>query len=188
MEYILIGVLGFVFMLIFDVLSMRDNVLGKYFFAFAGLGMIVYSTIEIVNLSNYVFVLDVLTITSLVFAAVFAMLLVYSVFIEVGTNTYQKHAEPKLVTNGTYCLSRHPGVIWLFLTLLFAALFFRNGYLLFAAIIWTITNIVYIAIQEKLIFVKIFKNYDEYKKHTPMVIPNINSIRKFITESNWRKR
>ena len=188
MIYILVGSIGFVFMLVFDLLSMKNNILGKYLFAFLGLGLIVYSTISIVNMSRYVFVLDLLTVISIVLSSIFALLLVYSVFIEVGVNTYQKNAEPQLVTNGTYSLARHPGVIWLFLTLFFSAAFLKNGYLLIAAIIWTITNIVYIIIQERLIFTKIFIDYDEYIKQTPMIIPNITSIKRFITTKNWRKR
>ena len=188
MIYILIGILGFVFMLAFDFLSMKDNIVGKYLFAFLGLGLIVYSTISIINMTRYVFVLDLLSVICIVFSSIFALLLVYSVFIEVGLNSYQQKAEPQLVTSGTYSLARHPGVIWLFLTLFFSGVLLKNDYLVVAAIIWTITNTVYIIIQERLIFTKIFNNYDEYIKQTPMVIPNITSIKRFVTTQNWRRR
>ena len=114
-------------------------------------------------------------------------LLIYSVFIEVGGNTYKKFAEPQLVTDGTYSLVRHPGVIWLFLAYFFLAIFNENSYLLVTAITWTFANTIYVIIQEKYVLVRLFPNYDEYIKTTPMVIPNYISMKKFITTKNWRK-
>ena len=112
--------------------------------------------------------------------------------IEQGTkltlNTYQKKfAEPQLVTDGTYSLVRHPGVIWLFLAYFFLAIFNENSYLLVTAITWTFANTIYVIIQEKYVLVRLFPNYDEYIKTTPMVIPNYISMKKFITTKNWRK-
>ncbi len=187
MTYIILGIFGFVFLLIFDILSMKEHVVGKYFFGLMGVSLIVASTIKICGLGNTPQITEAYKFISLVLAIVFLALLVYSVFIEVGGNTYQKAAAPELVTNGTYSLVRHPGVIWLFLTYFFAAIFFGNSYLLHTAFIWTLVNTIYIVLQEKYVLTRLFKNYGEYIKATPMVIPNFTSIKKFVMTENWRK-
>ncbi len=187
MLYTIIGIFGFVSLLAFDFMSLKNRVFGKYFFAFLGLGLIVYSTFELIQLESDFIINAFLRNTSLLFAIVFMALLIYSVFIEVGGNTYKKFAEPHLVTNGTYSLVRHPGVIWLFLAYLFLAMYNENSYLVFTAIIWSMVNAGYVILQERFILTKLFKDYNEYIRTTPMVIPNIMSLRKFVTTKNWRK-
>lgn len=187
MWYTMLGVLGFVSFLIFDLLSYRQHILGKYLFLLSGLFLIVYSSVLIVQTETTILLHPIVHMISLVLAIGFTILLVYSVFIEVGLNTYQATAEPHLVTNGTYSLVRHPGVIWLFLAYAFAALYFGNVWLLITAIIWTLTNTIYIIVQERVILTKLFRNYDRYIQTTPMIIPTITSMKRFLTLQNWRK-
>jgi len=168
-------------------MSIKNHIFGKYFFAFLGLGLIVFSTIELMGIKSDFFINSTFRLLSLLFAIVFMALLIYSVFIEVGGNTYKKFAEPQLVTDGTYSLVRHPGVIWLFLAYFFLAMFNENSFLLVTAITWTFTNTLYVIIQEKYILVRLFPSYNDYIKTTPMVIPNYISMKKFITTKNWRK-
>lgn len=187
MLFVGIGILGFISLLIFDFMSINNRIFIKYFFAFLGLGLIVYSTIELFGVRSDFFISDSIRIVSFIFAIIFMVLLIYSVFIEVGGNTYKKFAEPELVTNGTYSLVRHPGVIWLFMAYLFLAIFSENIYLLITAITWTIVNTIYVIIQEKYILVRLFPAYNDYIETTPMIIPNFQSIKEFITTNNWRK-
>jgi protein-S-isoprenylcysteine O-methyltransferase Ste14 len=121
-----------------------------------------------------------------IIAIVSLMLLIYSVFIEVGRKTYKVENEHSLVTSGTYALTRHPGVLWMLLLYIFGAIFFQNLLAIYAALIWTLANIIYVTIQERFIFHKIFDNYDKYRETTPMILPNFQSIEKFITTKNWR--
>lgn len=187
MLFIGIGIIGFISLLIFDLMSIKNFIFRKYFFALLGLTLIIYSTVELVVIKNDFLINDIFRFFSLLCAVVFMALLIYSVFIEVGGNTYKKLAEPKLVTDGTYSLVRHPGVIWLFLAYFFLALYYENSYLLFTAITWTFANTIYVIIQEKLVLVRLFPTYENYIKTTPMVIPSYLSIKKFITIKNWRK-
>lgn len=187
MLYIFIGVFGFVSLLTFDFMSLKNRIFLKYFFAFFGLGLILYSSFNLINFQGDLIVYPIFRIVSLLFAMVFMALLIYSVFIEVGGNTYKKFAEPQLVTNGTYSLVRHPGVIWLFLAYFFLAMYSENSALLLTAFIWTFVNTIYVVVQEKLILVHIFPAYHEYVKTTPMVIPNYYSLKKFFRSRNWRK-
>ena len=118
-----------------------------------------------------------LRITSGFLTSIFFALLVYSVLIEVNLN---KKKADKLITSGTYALTRHPGVLWLLFYYIFGALLFANIELLIAGIVWSIANIFYVYLQEKLVFHKIFNNYDLYAITTPMLLPNIKSAKKCI--------
>jgi protein-S-isoprenylcysteine O-methyltransferase Ste14 len=186
MLFIVIGAFGFVSLLVFDLLSLNNRIFGKYFFAFFGLGLILYSSLELVALDSNFNLHPFAKVLSLLFAIFFMALLIYSVFIEVGGNTYQKIAKPELVTNGTYSLVRHPGVIWLFFAFFFLGTFTQNMYVLIASIVWTIVNYIYVVIQEKYVLCKLFPTYKEYMKTTPRVIPNSMTMKKFFTTRNWR--
>jgi protein-S-isoprenylcysteine O-methyltransferase Ste14 len=183
----MLGVLGFVSFLIFDILSLRHLVLGKYVFLLTGIFLLGYSSLLIIQTETTLILHPIIRTISLVLALGFAVLLIYSVFIEVGLPTNQAQAEPQLITNGTYSLVRHPGVIWLFLAYGFTALYFGNFWLLVTAIIWTITNTIYIVVQERVVLTKLFRQYDHYIQTTPMIIPTITSMKRFMTLQNWRK-
>lgn len=186
MGYILIGAVGFAFLLGFDLFSMNSKSYIKYAFALIGIFAITFSSWQIVlNYSASTF--SIWTRAALAVAAViFFLLLVYSVFIEVGVKTYKAKNEFKLVTSGTYALTRHPGVSWFLLLYVSAWLLFQNQFLLYAGLIWTGVNILYVFIQERFIFIKIFDNYKEYQVSTPMIIPNYKSIKKCFNKTNWR--
>lgn len=186
--YLIIGIFGFVLLLIFDILSLRKKKYLKYLFGISGFLLIFVSSIMIVVYHSSILEIDsIFRIISLFLALISLTLLIYSVFIEVGKKTYQVENEHALITSGTYALTRHPGVLWMLLLYIFGAIFFQNLLAIYAALIWTLANIVYVSIQERFIFHKIFDNYDKYRESTPMILPNIDSIEKFITTKNWRR-
>jgi protein-S-isoprenylcysteine O-methyltransferase Ste14 len=187
MLFTMVGTLGFIGFLLFDIFSMKQKPILKYSSIVIGMFLIVWSTYQITQLPQSLFVPILTRYIALVLGLVFFGLLIYSVFIEVGIKTYRKVSQHLLVTDGTYSLVRHPGVIWLFLFYFFFALFFMSNDLLITAFVWTFVNTVYIIIQERLILVKLFSDYESYSQTTPMVIPNIRSMRKFMTTMNWRK-
>lgn len=186
--YLVIGVFGFALLLVFDILSMHKKNYLKYLFGISGFSLIVLSSILIViNHSYFLNISSSFRLFSLIIAITSFLLLIYSVFIEVGRKTYEVNNEHNLVTSGTYALTRHPGVLWMLLLYIFGAIFFQNLLAIYAALIWTFVNIIYVTIQERFIFHKIFDNYDKYRKTTPMILPNFESIEKFITINNWRR-
>lgn len=188
MMYLLIGILGFVLLFMFDICSLCDKNYLKYFFGISGFLLIFVSTILIVLGSSSILQINsFVRAIALVLTIISLMLLIYSVFIEVGRKTYEVENEHALITTGTYALSRHPGVLWMLLLYIFGAIFFQNLLAIYAALIWTIANIIYVSIQERFIFNRIFDNYDKYRESTPMILPNYESIEKFITTKNWRR-
>ncbi|QMS84193.1 methyltransferase family protein [Candidatus Xianfuyuplasma coldseepsis] len=187
MVYMVIGMIGFVSFLLFDISSMKKWSFVKYVFIVIGISLMVWSTVQMAYLAPSFLVSSGARIVAFGLSVVFFGLLIYSVFIEVGIKTYKKVAHHELVTDGTYSLVRHPGVIWLFLLYFFLSIVFMNTELLITAFVWTFVNTLYIMFQERIVLRKIFQEYDRYTLTTPMVIPNIQSLRKFMTSTIWRK-
>jgi len=188
MIYLGLGVIGFGLLLLFDICSLCDKSIIKYFFGISGFGLIIVSSIFLLTINSNISFSYQVRIISLLIASFSLFLLVYSVFIEVGKNTYQYKNENKLITTGTYALSRHPGVLWFLFVYLFGAIFFQNSFLLYAGLIWTVINIIYVSIQERYIFNKLFNDYGSYILTTPMIFPSLESLEKCVNTLNWRKR
>lgn len=183
MVYIMIGAMAFVFLLLFDIFSLHGKVVSKYISVVIGLGLITFSTLKLVIKDVSWDVFSLFSNLYGLLAIIFFVLLVYSVVFEVGIiNTYKNNPKPQLVTTGTYGLVRHPGVIWLFFVYLFTALYFANIILLIAGIVWTFVNVIYVLIQEQIILPKLFSNYKEYQNSTPMILPTLQSFKKFIKQ------
>ena len=188
MIYLGIGIIGFLMLLLFDICSLGKKSLMKYFFGVSGFLLIAVSSIFLVfTKSDASFPLS-LRIISLVLAVLSFILLIYSVFIEVGKNTYEYENHNRLITTGTYALSRHPGVLWFLFFYIFLAVCFQNYLILYVGLAWTVMNIIYVSVQEKYIFSKLFDNYSNYIQTTPMIFPSYESLEKCITTLNWRKR
>ncbi len=188
MIYLGLGILGFIMLLVFDICSLCEKSIVKYFFGVSGFSLIVISSVFLMRMNNGIVFPFSFRLLSLSLSILFLLLLIYSIFIEVGKNTYQFKNKNKLITTGTYALSRHPGVLWFLFAYLFGAVYFQNYFMLYAGLIWTVINIIYVYIQERFIFNKLFENYGNYIQTTPMIMPSYQSIEKCITTLNWRKR
>jgi protein-S-isoprenylcysteine O-methyltransferase Ste14 len=110
---------------------------------------------------------------------VFGLLLVYSLFIEIPfASAYVQNGTPsRLVTRGTYALCRHPGVLWL--AGLLAGVFLTRGsfWQLMALPVWVGLDVLYVVLQERLYFVKMFgSEYSDYQRTVPMLVPNGRSV------------
>lgn len=180
--YILLGVLAFIFLFMFDVYTLKNDRFKKRIFGSIGLSLLIFSGLMGTATSDKIFIPIPLRITSgcLWIAATF--MLIYSLFLElpfVKTYGEKKHSS-KLVNTGTYALCRHPGVLWF--GLLFFFFFFVSGaeFIIAAGIIWTIIDVLHVYLQEKLFFHKMFPEYASYVKTTPMLIPTKMSVNKCI--------
>ena len=184
MLFILSGAIGFMMLLGSDIVGIKKYKVAQNLLAFFGTLFITASSI-IILITGSTYEMDLrLRILFGLLGLIFLYFLVYSVIIEVRRNRKFKN---KLVTSGTYALSRHPGVLWLFFYYLFGSMFFANIDILIAGLIWTFINIIYVVIQEKVIFTKIFSNYENYKESTPMLLPTVSSIKKCFRTLNGGK-
>ena len=184
----LLGILGFICFYIFDVFSMHNRKRLKYVFLLFGLTMLgVGSVLAFGGEPSFSLHVGV-RILFAILTILFLFLLYYSVVMEVGKNTYQYNNVPKLVTSGTYALSRHPGVLWLFGFYFALGLTFESIGLLIASFVFTVVNVVYVYLQERFIFIHIFKEYPTYQQHTPFILPNRKSFRTFIDNIQMEER
>ena len=110
-------------------------------------------------------------------------LLIYSLFINLPfRSTYiTTGVGDKLIKTGMYALVRHPGVYWFTLLLLSLVLVSKSSLLLIASPIWILLDILLVFIQDKFLFGKMFKRYNDYRRETPMLLPNRRSVNAFIS-------
>lgn len=183
MMYIILGIIGFRLLFVSDYCGLREKSVFKNLSAFLGTFLIFFSSVMLLT-QNYRFYVSIqYRIIGSLLGIGFLLLMIYSIVIEVSKSDNEKI----LITTGTYALSRHPGVIWFFFYYMAGSFAFGNYIVLIAGVIWTIVNIAYVILQEKLIFKHIFINYDDYTKQTPMIIPTINSFKKCLTTINGGK-
>ena len=107
-----------------------------------------------------------LRIGILAMISVFAILLIYSVFVE--TSLFSPRPG-ELYTKGTYGFSRHPGFLWYTIINLLVAEFLWNFRIMLQCLVCILCNFVLKLFEDTIIFPKIFPGYDKYKRQTPMV-------------------
>ncbi|MGD2178163.1 MAG: methyltransferase [Anaerolineae bacterium] len=105
-------------------------------------------------------------------------LLIYSLFLEIPfRQTYAADGVgDKLVKTGTYALVRHPGVLWFGFLLLSLVLVSRSRLLLVAAPVWLLMDVLYVLVQDRFFFGRMFPGYAQYRAETPMLIPTRRSV------------
>lgn len=86
-----------------------------------------------------------------------------------------------VVDRGMYALCRHPGVIWFFFFYLFLWLASGKMMMMWAGMIWTIMDIIYVYVEDRWFFPAVLSGYDQYKRKVPFLIPSPASIKKCMT-------
>jgi protein-S-isoprenylcysteine O-methyltransferase Ste14 len=180
MRYIVTGSIAFLFFVVFDYYTLYNRGMEKKLFGLAGLSLFIYSAIMSILTSQTISLPIIVRVIAGIFWVLFLFMLIYSLFLElpfVKTYGEEKHNQ-ELVDTGTYALCRHPGVLWF--GLLFLSVFLTTGAVLIAigGVIWTAIDVYHVYLQEKIFFCKMFDGYGNYMKTTPMLIPNVNSIKK----------
>ena len=182
MLYISIGVLGFLLLHIFDIVSLKRIPGAKPCTWIVGSGLLVYSLTMLWLKADTLPLPIWSTWLGWGLLSISLSLLIYSLFINLPfRKTYvATGVGDKLVTTGLYALVRHPGVHWFTLILLSLVLVSKSSLLLIATPIFILLDIVLVAIQDKFIFGRMFESYDRYRRETPMFLPNRKSVNTFI--------
>lgn len=182
MIFIIIGCLAFFFFIIFDlnkVLSIHKWINLSFFIGIVLLGLSTVALLFVVFKSS-----DILTPMQWlagILSFISLLLMIYTLFLGIPfTKTYMETKKNAVVNTGMYALCRHPGVIWFFCFYLFLSLAFSNIFLLWAAVAWTILDIIYVYIQDCWIFPIILEDYQSYQKQVPFLVPDLTSLRNCI--------
>lgn len=182
MPYILFGSLAFLLFTIYDVNSVTGNrrlfrggfFLGCFLLAAATAGLISSALADTILYTGRIVIFAVFMAS----AVIFLLLLIYTLFFALpfGDTYISSDKRPETCTTGFYALSRHPGVLW------FAGFYFSlwlalpAPLLLLAAVLFSFLNLLYIVLQDRWILIRTLAGYDDYKKTTPFLIPNRQSL------------
>jgi protein-S-isoprenylcysteine O-methyltransferase Ste14 len=183
MIYIVIGVVGFFAIYLFDLVSLKRIPLGiKPFLWMAGCGLLLYSLVMLCLEPATLPVSSWLTWVGWGLLAVSLLMITLALFVNLPfRKTYvDSGVGDKLVKTGLYALVRHPGVYWVASFFFSLVLISKSSSMLIAAPIFVFLNTVHVIIEDKYLFVKMFDGYAAYQKETPMLVPNRRSIKAFI--------
>jgi protein-S-isoprenylcysteine O-methyltransferase Ste14 len=173
MEYILLGVLAFLIAFPFDLASIKAIPYLKQIIGLVSAALFGYSLLAVCLAPVKLPLPNWLSWVGWPLLLISVCLLVYSLFLEIPfQRTYvDAGVGDKLVKTGTYALVRHPGVLWLALVLLALVLVSRSRLLLLATPVWILMDVLYVWIQERFFFGRMFPGYEQYKRETPMLLP-----------------
>lgn len=174
------GVAGFVIAIAMDFLSARRWwILARLGF-WSAIVLFIFAIYKAAFKAARFDMPEILTFTGWVLLPLSFGLLVYSLFIELPLfSTYiRKSQQPALITTGTYALTRHPGLLWFGLMLLAILLVSRSRELLLAAPIWFGLDVLWVALQDRFIFTRVFNQYRSYQRETPMLFPSYKSLKR----------
>ena len=183
MIYIVVGVIGFLVIHFFDLVSMKRIPFGaKPLVWTAGFAVLIYSLVKLCLQSNTVALPSWVTWVGWFLLVISLLMITFALFINLPfRKTYiSTGVGDKLIKTGLYALVRHPGVYWV-TSFMFSLVFIsKSRLMLIAAPIFCILNMVLVILQDRYFFPKMFEGYDKYQKETPMLVPNRRSIEAFV--------
>jgi protein-S-isoprenylcysteine O-methyltransferase Ste14 len=190
MIYIFMGVVAFAFFVVYDINSiiMKNNLLSCCFFS--GFCLLSAATAGIVIITWNIGVNDILRVGIFgIIAGIFLLLLLYSLFFALPFHkTYlETDKKAKVQKYGVYALCRHPGVLWFIAFYLFLGLALMSALLLMATAVYGFLNILYVLFQDRWTFPRSFQDYEQYKKETPFLVPNQNSLKSCLATIIWKE-
>ena len=179
--YILLGVAGFAACCLFDINKIRWNKKFLNLFFVLGSFLLIFSTILCIMQSDFSMIFQnfgFYRIAMLIGLLLSCAAEIYALFFALPfEDTYMESTDVPVISKGWYAACRHPGFWPLAFVYLFLWLLFSNIWLLYAFVIFTLCNFLYIYIQDAYIFPRYIRGYDEYKNKVPFLIPTKESIR-----------
>ncbi len=185
MVNILIGCFGFLVIHSFDIIALAGVRKIKPLVWFLGFGLVTYA-LSVIFLSQPKLSIPEWAIwVGWVLIPIGAYLQFFPLFINLPfRKTYIiPGVNKRLIKTGLYALARHPGVMGFLLLMPGLILVSRSQLMLTAAPIFILLDILAVFIQDIYFFPKMFPDYKEYQKNTPIFFPNKRSWRVFINSS-----
>jgi len=177
-----LGVIGFLLMYVsdFNQIIWRLKVF-KPLFSVGILALIVSTGMMI---SQY-FVNDLKISETVIILIIFLLslgLLVYILFFAIpfDDSYISQFNERSAYKKRIYALTRHPGIIPFTVIYLLIAYVLKTEITTIFCLLMIGMNVVYVYIQDSFIFPRLFTDYQEYKKTTPFLIPNIKSMKRML--------
>lgn len=176
---IAMGVAGYLLLLIYDLASLR-KLPYRFLFSLLGYSMQAYAIVSAALFEQQLAVSKYLWLLAWPLMLAGLSWLLYCLFLYPPLRrTYRDKKGPALTTEGPYALSRHPGVYGYTFFVLSLAVISRSQLLLSAGCLWSVINLIYVFLQDRFIFMALLEGYEQYRRNTPMLIPNLQSIKRF---------
>lgn len=179
MIYLLLGALGFVSFALKELADYDPGLLKKIsknsvlksgaLYYLCGIALIAAGT-----------VMQMGTLESIGFciaAAVFLALQIYALFgCFPSKNAYGSDRKQSVYDKGIYALCRHPG--FLFFAGMYICLCFGTELPWYTAALYIALDLALVIFEDTVAFPKTVAAYDDYKKTTPFLIPNMKSVKR----------
>jgi protein-S-isoprenylcysteine O-methyltransferase Ste14 len=180
--YIVLSAIGFGFLFLFEVVSINNLPAFKPIIFLISNGLLIPSVILMALSPNKV-IFPVWTFSLgwiLLPPAVF--LKIYSLLIGLPfRKTYiSKEVSHTLITTGIYSLVRYPWLGSFLLMLLALILVSGSRLLMIATPILIGMNLILAILQDRFFYIRMFTGYAGYRRQTPMLIPNRQSLKAFM--------
>lgn len=149
--------------------------------------LVLISAVLMVAISVPYLTVNALTIASFALSALCFAAMVDSLFFSLPKDTYTEPGERRRTYRGKmYSLCRHPGVLWYSLAFVFLMIPFSNPAGWAVCVVLVMGNIFYMFLQDYWTFPRIFDDYLDYKRATPLFVPTPDSINVWKTEMSCR--
>lgn len=182
MLYIILGIIGFIVIHLFDLVSLKRVPRAKPVVWASGSGLLIYSLVMICLAPDKLVLPAWLVWLGWGLLSLSLPLLIHSLFVGLPfRKTYLATGiGDRLITTGVYSLTRHPGVIWFTILMLALIPVAGSRLLLIAAPVFITLDILLVTIQDRFIFGRMFDGYESYRRRTPMLLPNRRSLNVFL--------
>ncbi|HEY8490756.1 MAG TPA: methyltransferase [Dehalococcoidia bacterium] len=185
-----LGLLSYLFGMLFDIAAVRNVPRVKPFMLAAMAASQLWAIYRLAARSPRLPVPRAVRAVCAVLSPLALLAMFYSIFVEIPLRKawIEEGHMDELVTDGTYALSRHPGVLFYTVWILAAALATRSRRLLTAAPTLILGDVVHVAFQERFVLEPYFgEAYREYQRTTPFLIPNRASAARFLAGLRGRR-
>jgi protein-S-isoprenylcysteine O-methyltransferase Ste14 len=179
------GIIGIGALLLYDINSVEHNNerLESLYVVGGGLLGLMYLDVIPKSLAKEGGLPTALRIVFGVLAGVSFLLTAYSAFF-VGKRTRwgtkrKNNAnwwERELADRGLYAMCRHPSA--LFFLIMNISLIYAVNYVYYQAVIFSVAGILLAYYEDRNVFPELVRGYDEYKRSTPFILPNRESLRR----------
>ncbi len=189
MTQIFLGLAGFALFLLADFAALKRIPVVKPIAWIIGTGVLIYSICKIIGTAPRFTFNPLLASAGWVLIILSGAVLVYALFINIPLRkTYiQTGIGKELVTSGLYSVVRHPGWYPFAGVMTGLVLVFPSTAMVWAATVWALADLALIIFQDRIIFPRMFKGYQNYQKEIPMIVPGFR-LPKSISESQMGAR
>jgi protein-S-isoprenylcysteine O-methyltransferase Ste14 len=184
MILVAMGALGFAIIHLCDIAALKKVPWAKPIAWLSGGGLLTYASVMVCLSPEKLPLPGWLTYLGWPLLIISLSWLIYSLFINLpfGKTYIATGVGDRLITTGLYALVRHPGVPWFIIVMLSLILVSGSRLWLAAAPVWIALDILLVVIQDRFFFGRMFKGYDDYRRTTPMLVPDRKSLSAFLSQ------